>query len=166
MQKPTLVCLFMGILFSLSCLALPQDKNEIIHFSAGVIEWDQLEHLGRFSHKVSFKQGTTQLFASNGFTQGDTNNQFQKITLYGSKNQQAHFLTLPKPKEQMVHAYADKMVYLPQKKLIQLYDHVYVTQGRFHFRAPYLQYDLEKKKLISKSSNQELTNILIDPEKS
>jgi lipopolysaccharide transport protein LptA len=148
------------------CYSLPQDKLEIIHFSAGTIEWDQLEHRGRFTDNVSFQQGTTKLFATSGVAIGDEHNQFNQIILFGTQSKQAHFITIPKPNDKEVHAYANKMVYLPQKKLIKLYGKVYVTQGRFHFKAPFMQYDLDKKKVITKPTQQEQTSILIDPEKS
>jgi lipopolysaccharide transport protein LptA len=157
------------VIFSLCAnhhgFALEQDKKQTIYFTAGVIEWDQISHQGTFDDNVSFKQGSTQLFANHGTTQGDEHNQFNEVILLGDKNNQAHFLTIPKDNEKEVHAYADKMVYLPQKKLIQLYGNVYVTQGRYHFRAPYLQYDLEKKKLITQSSTTEKTTVIVDPEK-
>jgi lipopolysaccharide export system protein LptA len=145
---------------------LPDDKKQTIHFTAGVVEWDQILHKGEFKDNVSFNQGSTQLFAHFGTAQGDEHNQFNEVVLYGDEKKQAHFLTVPKPHDQVVHAYADKMIYLPQKKLIQLYGNVSVHQGRYHFQAPFLQYDLEKKKIISQSSGQNKTTVIVDPEKS
>ena len=148
------------------CYALEADRKEPIHFTAGAIEWDQLSHTGTFKDNVSFTQGSTQLFASRGCTKGDDNNQFEEVMLYGDTKQQAHFITIPKPNEKQVDAYADKMVYLPQKKVIQLFGKVYITQGRYHFSAPYLEYNIEKKKIISHSDNQQKTTVVVDPEKS
>lgn len=150
-------------LFSVA-FCLPNDKKQTIHFTAGVIEWDQILHKGEFKDNVSFSQGSTQLFASFGTAQGDEHNQFNEVILYGDNKEQAHFLTLPKPNDKEVHAYADKMVYLPQKKLIQLYGNVSVHQGRYHFKAPFLQYDLEKKKIISQASGKDKTTVIVDPE--
>jgi lipopolysaccharide transport protein LptA len=165
----SLVSKLVLVIFSLGAnhhgFALDQDKKQTIYFTAGVIEWEQISHRGTFNGNVSFKQGSTELYASHGTTQGDEHNQFNEVILLGEKNNQAHFLTIPKDNEKEVHAYADKMIYLPQKKLIQLYGNVYVTQGRYHFRAPYLQYDLEKKKLITQSSTTEKTTVIVDPEK-
>lgn len=144
--------------------ALPEDKTKPIHFSAGQIEWDQIHYKGTFKDKVSFIQGTTELYAESGYSLGDAEHQFNTVVLLGNSSQQAHFLIQPQINEQIVHAYADKMVYLPSKKLIELYGNVKVTQGRYHFNAPYLQYNTEEKKMLSKASKSELTILTIDPE--
>jgi lipopolysaccharide export system protein LptA len=162
---PKILFLFFSLFYYHHGYALEKDKKQPIYFTAGVIEWEQLSHKGTFSHMVSFEQGSTKLYANHGNTQGDEHNQFNEVILFGDGKNQAHFLTLPKDNEKEVHAYADKMVYLPQKNLIQLYGNVYVTQGRYHFRAPYLQYNLEKKKLITQSSTTEKTTVIVDPEK-
>ena len=156
-----LLCIFL----SFPVFSLPEDKEKPIHFTAGVIEWDQIHYKGTFKNKVSFIQGTTELYADSGYSQGDAEHQFNKIVLLGNEKQQAHFLIQPQPKEQVVHAYANKMVYLPAKKLIELYGNVKVTQGRYHFNAPYLQYNTEEKKMLSKASENELTILTVDPDK-
>jgi len=146
-------------------LCLPDDQDKLIHFRAGQIEWDQLKHQGRLSHRVYFRQGSTRLFAERGQSQGDANHQFKIVTLLGRKERQAHFITLTNTKEPKVHAYADKMVYFPDLKIIQLYGNVYIRQGRYHFRAPYLKYDLNSKKLLTKAVNQQPVTLIIEPEK-
>ncbi len=163
LSKFYLIFLITFFPFILKAEPLPINNNLPIYFTAGTIEWDQLTHTGIFKDQVSFKQGTTQLYASSGKTIGNDDNQFGKVLLYGVPKQQAHFISILNNQNE-VHAYADKMIYLPKEHLIQLYGHVYITQGKFHFRAPYVQYDIEKKKVISKSSAIERTSIIIEPE--
>lgn len=162
-----IIKIFNFFLFSTYCFSatapLPIQNNLPIHFTAGVIEWDQVNHIGLFSGNVSFKQGNTQLFASSGKTTGNDKNQFNEVVLFGEKNKQAHFISTPKDQNE-VHAYANKMIYKPAEHLIELYGNVYITQDKYHFRAPYVQYDLEKKKVISKSSSEQQTSIIIEPE--
>ena len=141
-----------------------RDKDQLIHFRSGQFEWDQMNHQGHLSHRVYFRQGSTQLFADRGETQGDAVHQFNKVTLLGGNNKQAHFITLTHPNEPKVHAYADKMVYFPEMKIIELYGKVYIKQGRYHFHAPYLRYDLDAKKVISKAIHQQPVTLLIEPE--
>lgn len=157
--------ILLGLLLSLPVFALPEDKNQPIHFTAGVIEWDQIHYKGIYKNKVSFKQGTTELYADSGYSHGDSEHQFNKIVLLGTSKEQAHFLIQPQSDKEIIHAYANKMIYLPSKKLIELYGNVKVTQGRYHFNTPYLQYNTEEKKMLSKASENELTILTIDPEK-
>lgn len=140
------------------------DQHQPIHFSAGAIEWDHALSKGIFKNQVHFEQGTTKLDASYGHSEGDAQHQFKKIVMFGDAHHQAHFITLPKPNDPVVNAYADTMIYLPLKKLIILKGHVHVTQGRYDFSAPYVQYDTEQKKLITKKTAQEQTTITIQPE--
>ena len=155
----------LSIFLTLPIYSLPDDKEKPIHFKAGIIEWDQIHYKGIFKNKVSFIQGSTELYAESGYSEGDAEHQFNKIVLLGYKKDQAHFLIQPQPKEEIVHAYANKMIYLPSKKLIELHGNVKVTQGRYHFNAPFLQYDTEKKKMLSKASKNELTILTVDPDK-
>jgi lipopolysaccharide export system protein LptA len=145
--------------------ALPEDKQKPIHFSAGEVEWDHLQSHGIFKKNVSFEQGSTKLYASSGFSMGDKIHQFTKVVMYGDKKHQAHFITLPKANEPVLHAFADAMIYLPIQKHIILKGHVHVTQGRYQFHAPYVKYDTELKKLFTKPEHQESTTIIVNPEK-
>lgn len=154
-----------GTWMIVSCAyALENDKNQTIHFNAGIIEWDQTKHQGHFSKNISIDQGTTHLDAITGFAQGNEKNQFTRIVLLGNEKQQAHFTTVTEANKPKLDAFSDKMVFLPQQKMIKLYGHVYVTQNRYHFHAPYLQYDIDKKKIISQADTPETTTIIIDPD--
>ncbi len=150
--------------FTCSCWSLGIDQQQPIHFSAGEIEWDHSQSQGLFKNQVHFQQGSTRLDASSGRSEGDTQHQFKKIIMYGDKEKQAHFVTLPNPKDSLVNAYADKMIYLPLKKVIVLKGHVHVIQGRYDFSAPYVRYNTELKKLITKKTNTQQTTITIQPE--
>ncbi len=165
LNSKKLIFFAFGICLLKPSFCLPSDKEQLIHFRSGQVEWDQLKHQGHLSHQVFFRQGSTRLYAQTGETQGDASHQFKKVTLYGDEKQQAHFMTLTQPTEPKVHAYANKMVYFPDKKIIKLYGDVYIQQGRYHFRAPYLKYDLNSKKVLTKAVNQQPVTLLIEPEK-
>lgn len=155
---------FYIFLLSAQALALPDDQRQIIHFKAGQIEWDQIHYQGQLHHRVFFKQGSTRLYADHGRSEGDANHQFLKVTLFGIKEKQAHFTTIPKTNDPKVHAFADKMIYFPQNKIIELYGQVKIIQGRYHFQAPYLKYDLNEKKVMSQGDKNQPTTVIIDPE--
>lgn len=149
---------------SISCWSLGIDQNQPIHFSAGEIEWDHAKSQGIFKHQVHFEQGTTKLDAIHGRSEGDHEHQFKKVVMYGDKQKQAHFITLPNLKDPEVNAYADIMIYLPLKKMIVLKGHVHVIQGRYDFSAPYVKYNTELKRIITKQSVDQQTTITIQPE--
>ena len=156
-------CLFS--LLSLKALAQPDDNQKPIHFSAGQMEWDQQNAKGVFSQKVLFIQGTTEINAESGYSIGDKEHQFKKIVLLGSLKKQASFKTVPNVNDTTLFAYADKMVYLPLAEMIKLIGHVKINQAQYHFQAPYLEYHLTSKKILSKSSASDMTTIIIEPEK-
>jgi lipopolysaccharide export system protein LptA len=155
---------FFILLFNTYAWSLPEDKQQPIHFTAGEIEWDHIQSHGIFKNQVSFEQGSTKLDAASGYSLGDATHQFKKIVMKGDVKKQAHFITIPKNKEPEVNAFADTMIYLPIEKLIILKGHVHVTQGRYQFSAPYVKYNTELKKLLTKNNNQQQTTIIINPE--
>jgi len=152
------------IFFLATSWALPTDKQQPIHFSAGSIEWDHIQSHGVFKDNVCFQQGSTQLHATSGYSIGDAMHQFTKIVMHGTKNQPAHFITTPKINEPEINAFSDEMIYLPLQKLIILQGNVHVKQGRYEFYAPYVQYNTELKKLLTKPQQQQNTTIVINPE--
>lgn len=163
MNKLYNICL-LGLFLSSLVYALPSDKKEVIHFSAGEIEWDQSNYHGIFKNSVSFIQGTSKIFATRGYSDGNKKQQFTKVVLFGDDATQAHFITTPKENDLEVDAKADKMIYLPLEKLIKLKGNVQIVQGRYHFQAPYLEYHMDTQKVITKSLDNHLTTIIVDPE--
>lgn len=162
---PKKIFIILQLVITSICFSLPTDKDKIIHFSAGEIEWNQQTFHGVFNKDVRFEQGTTTLLASSAYSEGLPGQQFKKIVLYGNNKKQAHFKTLPEKGKQEVDAKADIMTLLPEEKLIKLEGHVKVNQDRFHFTAPYVEYYIDSKKMITKNISHEETTIIIDPEK-
>jgi len=152
------------LVLSLPVFARSDDAQQAIHFSAGQVEWDQQTSRAVFSNKLVFIQGTTEITAESGYAIGDKEHQFKKIVLLGTPQQQARFKTIPQANESILLAYADKMIYLPGMAMIKLIGHVNIEQARYHFHAPYLEYHLKNKKIISKSKDQDLTTVTIEPE--
>ncbi len=160
-----ILCYCLLSLLSFNAFANPNDEEQPIQFSAGQVEWDQLSSKGIFSDNVLFIQGSTKITAASGYAIGDSTHQFKKIVLLGTNTIQASFKTIPNEKDEEVLAYADKMIYLPLHEMIKLIGHVKINQGRYHFQAPYLEYHLVSKKIISKSTDKNMTTIIIEPEK-
>lgn len=158
-------CYSLIILISCNVLAKPDDNQKPIQFSAGQVEWDHQNAKGFFSNKVIFIQGTTEITAESGYSIGDKGHQFKKVVLLGSSKNQACFKTIPKENETTLLAFADKMVYLPDLEMIKLIGNVKINQARYHFQAPYLEYHITTKKMISKSNSNEMTTIIIEPER-
>lgn len=161
----TIFFIIFQLLISSICYSLPTDKDKVIHFTAGEIEWNQQNFQGIFKKNVRFEQGTTILLANHAYSEGLPGQQFKKVILFGNKKEQAHFKTLPEVGKQEVDAVADIMTLLPEKKLIKLEGHVKVNQDRYHFKAPYVEYHIDSKKIITKQVSHEETTIIIDPEK-
>ena len=158
-------CYFLVLLLSDSVFATSADSQKPIQFTAGQVEWDQQKSKGLFSQNLVFIQGTTEITAESGYSIGDKDHQFNKLVILGTSQKQARFKTIPDNNEAPLFAFADKMIYLPVLDMIKLIGHVKIDQARYHFQAPYLEYHLKSKKIISKSTDENLTTMIIEPEK-
>lgn len=143
-----------------SLYALPGDRLKPLQFSASEVEFLQQSHEGFFRGNVVIDQGTTHLRANKAYTKGNANNQLLRAQAIGTSTQQAHFWTKPTEDRPEVHAFANELIYEPQKHLITLKGHASVRQGADRFQASVIYYDVLKQQVISKPTKQQQTTII------
>lgn len=148
-----------------ACFALPEDKKQIMQFSADFADLNQQSYIGTFKGHVEIDQGTTHVRATEVITKGNAKKQLMKATIKGNNALQAHYWTLPEIAKPIVHAYADTMHYYPEKHRIELIGHARVEQGNNSFTAPSIIYDTLHQHVISKRDGEARTTIIIHPEK-
>ncbi len=159
----TMVRLFALLLFTQGCFALPTDRMQLMHLSAGSADLDQQAHRGIYTDDVQLDQGTTHIRAANAVTEGNAKNQLIKAIINGNKKIQAHYWTLPSADKPEVHAYADCINYYPNTHLIELIGNARVEQGSDSFSAPKISYDTLHQHVFSQGNGQARTTIVIHP---
>jgi len=154
------------LIITQTCFSLPEDQKKILLLRADKVDINQETHQGKYQHHVEFDQGTTHLRAALAMTEINQKNQLIKAIAKGNKEAQAHFWTLIDEKKPPLHAYANKILYFPEKHLIQLIGNAKVEQGKDVFSAPTIHYDTLHKHVISESQgqNQGQTLIIFHPE--
>jgi lipopolysaccharide export system protein LptA len=147
-----------------TCFALPDDKKQLLQLRANSADINQETHKGIYSDNVELDQGTTHLRAAKAMTEVNLKNKLTKAIAEGSSKKQAHFWTLIDEKKPEVHAYANTILYFPEKHLIQLIGNARVEQGNDSFSAPHIDYDTLHQHVVSFSKGRAQTVIIIHPE--
>ncbi|MDF1758856.1 MAG: lipopolysaccharide transport periplasmic protein LptA [Legionellaceae bacterium] len=137
------------------CYALDTDRNEALELQADSADINQSGHVGTYTGKIEFDQGTTHIRASKAITHSNDKNQITKAVLYGDKTSQAHYwATVSKDKPDM-HAYADIIYYIPETNTIKLEGHARVNQGDNSFSAGTITYNTATKNITSSNMDKQ-----------
>lgn len=156
-----------AILLSITGLvySMPDDREKVVELSADYADLSQETHRGEYQGHVTFDQGTTHLRADKAITEGNRQNKLTLAMALGSIKDQAHYWTQTSPQKPLLHAYADKIRYYPEKHLVELIGNAKITQGDNSFSGPKISYDTVKQHVISKGDAKNKTIIIIHPEK-
>lgn len=156
----TILCILSSVSY-----ALPDDKQKPIELKAGIADINQETHLGTYEQQVELDQGSSHLRADHATTYLTTKNQLEKAVVYGNATDQAHFWTLTEMNKPPLHAYADIIRYFPTQHIIELEGNARVIQGSDSYSAPKIRYDTEHQHVVSSSTKEAQTVIIIHPEK-
>lgn len=159
-------CLFLFLIcYSLLGLALPSDKEKVMHVVADSADLNQLKHKGTYTGHVEFTQGTTMLHANNAITQGNKKNQLTLAIANGTKGEQAHYWTQTAPDKPPFHAYADTIRYYPLRHTIELLGNARIEQGANSLSAAKIIYNTQEQHVVSQGDGTTRTTIILYPEK-
>lgn len=161
--SPFLYLFFM--LISLTAVALPSDKEKVMHVVADSANLSQQNHKGIYIGNVEFIQGSTNLRAAKAITQGNTKNQLVLAIANGTKEKQAHYWVETAPDKPPFHAYADTIKYYPLKHTIELSGNARIEQGNNSLSAAKIIYDTQEQHVVTQSSGTTRTTIILYPEK-
>ena len=139
----------------------PKEKKTVF-LQAGHADLNQQTHIGHYTHHVQLTQDTTHIEADNATTEGDDDHQLIKATINGDKTKRAHYWTIPTSGTLPLHAYANTMIYYPERHLIELIGDAHVEQGQDSFSAPKIRYDTKHQHVLS-NDKQTPTAIIIHP---
>ncbi len=155
----------MLLLITSVCFALPQDREQVMKLRADSADLNQETHRGLYVGDVQLDQGSTHVEAAEAVTEGDANNKLIRAIAKGSPKAQAHYWVLTATDKPPLHAYADKIIYYPERHLIELIGNARIEQGDNSFSAPKISYDTERQHVVTKRDGNMRTTIIFHPEK-
>ncbi len=165
LQQKVKCCLVLMMMITSAAIALPSDKEQVMHVVADSADLSQQNHKGIYTGNVEFIQGTTNLHAANAVTEGNTKNQLTLAIANGVKGKQAHYWTESGPGKPPFHAYADTIRYYPLRHMIELVGNARVEQGTNSLSAAKITYDTVAQHVVSQSDGTTRTTIILYPEK-
>jgi len=154
--------LFCTILWAFDLVA---GTKEVLRVIADTASLNQLQHFGTYTGHVQFSKGKAHLWAARATTKGDEKNQLILASLYGDKEQQAHYWSQPSPDKPTLHAYADIIYYYPKRNLIKLQGNALVKQGANSMSAASITYDTKAQHVVSQSDSHNRTILILQPDK-
>lgn len=152
-------------ILSTSCMALPDDKNQLAQLEADQVDFDTQTHQGNYQGHVKFSQGSSHLEADEAHTRFDDHNQIVYAKALSSPFSQTHFWTKMNPNDPDFHAYARQIEYFPDKRVIILTGSAKIKQGDNIMTAPVMAYHLDTHHLSTKLVGPSRTRLLIHPDK-
>lgn len=152
-------------LMTFTAHALAEDQNQVLLISSDNADFNHKKHQATFKGNIEIIQGSTHLKAHEIHSKADKNNHLTFAIAYGNKNEQAHYWTLPEKNKEILHAYADKIYFYPDKHLIKLIGNAKITQENNLFKAPIILFDTKNQHVISESNTNEKIKIIIHHEK-
>jgi lipopolysaccharide export system protein LptA len=154
-----LTLIFLGFL-PLAVFALSTDKQQIAYLQADSAQINHLTGVGIYKGHVKLTQGSTVITADTLLTHTDKQNQIDQATAIG---QPATYNTMPDNSPNPFLASAQTIQYYPTQSLVKLIGDAKSTQGSDSFAGPEMTYDIKQQVVISASSSQGRTNIVIQP---
>ncbi|MFK5984202.1 MAG: lipopolysaccharide transport periplasmic protein LptA [Pseudomonadota bacterium] len=142
--------ILLSFVLTQNCLALSSDKNKPIELEADSADIDDQNGISIYRGKVILTQGSTQLNAQKLTIYHDKNHKLIKIVAEGSP---ARYKQTPDGQKKDVKAKASKLIYYSKKDLIHLYDNALLWQGKNSFRGDKIIYDT-KRDIVKASSKK------------
>lgn len=155
-------CLLLA--FSPFCLALPSDKNEIVHINGDSATINYKTGTKTFVGNVNVRQGSTHLTADRLVTKNNQRHEVREAIAYGLQRP-AHYWTLPQRGESEVHAYASIIKYYPIVAHVILEKNAVVTQNNNRFQGPRIYFNMNEQTVYVPASKEGQVVLEYDPSK-
>ena len=121
--------------FSLLACALPEDNKEKVYIVADSNVYNYKTGVNIFEGHVKVDQGTTHITADRLITKTNMKHKIQEAIAYGF-NQRAHYWTLAKKDQPVIHAYANVIKFYPMEFNVAFEKNVTIQQGNNNFILP------------------------------
>jgi len=162
MLVATMLTLFSGV-----SLALQTDANEIAHFKADQVTFNNQSNTTIYAGHVQMDQGTTHLSANKIVVYKDADGSMRKAIATGTAATQAHYTTLPDNQKNPMDAFGDTIDYDPKKRVAIVIGNGTVIQAMNSIKGPYIIYDIVKQTMTSIPSSEikggEKSELILQP---
>lgn len=140
--------------------ALADDSKQPATIVADSGYMDYGANITIFNGNVVMEQGSTQLTAEKVIVYTDDQDKLVKAIAYGER---AHYQTLPREGDAVLHALAKTIEYYADENLVILLGDGLVEQGNRRLQGERIIYDRAKETLTSAPQPQKRTVITINP---
>lgn len=156
-----LLCLF---LISNQAFALAEDNKQKVFIVADSSIYNYKTGVNIFIGNVKVDQGTTHITADRLITKNNEYHQIKEAIAYGLKNL-AHYSTLAKIGDPIIHARAKIITFYPLESNAKLEQHVIVNQGENNFRGELIFYNGTEQTITVPSAKNARAILVYNPDK-
>ena len=132
---------------SVTAHSLTTDSKEKLHITADSTIYNYRNGVNYFEGHVLIDQGTTHLTADRLTTKANVKHEIQEAVAYGV-GELAHFWTVPRLGEPIVHAHAKVIKFYPLTLNASMQGDVIVTQGENNFQGQLIHYNMSDQTII------------------
>ena len=161
--KFTIYFLLAFVLQNKLAYALPDDEKAPFELHSETADINQSTRTGVYTGNIEFDQGTSHIRAWKSIIKTDENNKLIKAIISGNKEKQAHFWTMIDKTKPMLHAYADKIYYYPNTRIIKLKGNAKVLQDNNSLTADIILYNVASNHVTTENNHKNRTTIIFHP---
>jgi len=131
---------FLGLIAVSQTFALHADKNETVHITADKSTYNYKTGINVFEGHVKVDQGTTHLTADRLITKNNAEHKIKEAIAYGI-HKKAHYWTLPKAEDPVLHGHGKIIKYYPVESNVTLEKDAFIKQGKNSFQGQIIHYN-------------------------
>jgi lipopolysaccharide export system protein LptA len=154
----------LGFLFTTNIFALASDTKAKMTISADSCIYNYKLGTSVFTGHVEVNQGTTHISADKLTTKKNAQHKIEETIAYGIENL-AHYTTLPKEGDELLHAYAKIIKYYPVSAHIILQETVTVLQNNNSFNGQLIHYNMNEQTITVPAAKDSRAVLVYNPEK-
>ena len=149
--------------FNSITFALPEDHLQKIHIIADVWNYNYKTGVTIYEGNVQVDQGTTHITADRLITKCNNKHVIKEAIAYGL-HKTAHYWTLPKPNDAIMHAYANVIKYYPLETNITLEQNVTVLQDKNSFQGQTILYNMNDQTITVPATENGRAVLVYNPD--
>lgn len=151
-------------LLPLPIFALDSDRLERVNIVADSGTYNYKSGTNIYEGNIKIDQGTTHITADRLITKSNAQHKIQEATAYGIQNV-AHYWTLPKEGDPVIHARAKIIKFYPIESNVTLEKDVHVSQGENSFQGELIHYNSKEQTITVPASKNGRAVLVYNPDK-
>jgi lipopolysaccharide transport protein LptA len=159
-----LLILYSGISFAFIDGDTKLEIKSPIDIQADKIDINANAHRIDYFGHVQLRRDDAIILADKASTFTTKENTLRRAVLY-SIDSPVKIRLIDKKSNRPIDISANKVIYFPKKNVLSLYKNVEISQNNNYLKAPFVEYDLVNKRLVTTTKGNERTHIRYFPEK-